>query len=112
MKQLITVVVLFLFSGCTTYVNRGVCAIGDPEKTRLELNIYEYLGQSNSECKDQVGSNFGRLNRNTCYVMVIPGGNGEQCPIIIHGEYYLLFNESTLKPLKKKNYVENYKLHF
>ena len=112
MKHLITVVGLFLLSGCATYVNRGICIIGEPEKTHLEVNIYEYLGQSNSECKDQLGSNFGRLNNNTCYVMVIPGGSEEQCPIIIHGEYYLLFNERTLKPIKKINYVQNYKLHF
>lgn len=86
--------------------------MGEFEIKQLEANLYEYLEQSSSKCKDRLGSRFGRLNRKTCYVMVIPVGSEEQCPIIIHGEYYILFNEKTLKPIKKINYVQNHKLHF
>ena len=112
MKYLVLIAVLFILGGCATYVNRGICELNDSDVSILSKNIYEYLGQSNSECKDQFVNSFGRLAKNTCYVMVIPGGDEEQCPIIIHGEYYLLFKESTLKPIKKLNYVQNYKLHF
>lgn len=112
MKVLTLSLTFFLLVGCASYKNRGICDLDAKSEQILTKNVYDFTQQSGSECKDFIAKRYGRLNNRTCYVLVRAGGEGQECPIIIHGDYYVLFREKSLTPIKKLHYMQNGDLRF